>query len=181
MKILFFSDIHGITNNLNIIDKKIKEENIDLLVCLGDLYESYSRREDIIINPLEVSRFLNNHKDILTCMKGNCDTSYDIGISKFNIYSGIKQINVDGLNIFVTHGNIYNMYNDSIIKEGDILVFGHEHFPYIEKKEGKIFINVGSISLPRHNSNPSFAIYNNKEITIYDIYDNIVDSIKIGS
>ena len=179
MKALFFSDIHGIINNLNIIDERIKKENIDMLICLGDLYEAFSMREDSVVDPLKVSSFLYNHKNILTCMKGNCDTSYDINISKFNIYSGYKKIILDGLNIYVTHGNIYNMYNDEILDKGDILIYGHEHIPYIKEKDGKVFINVGSISLPRQNNNPTYAIYDNKEITIYDIYGNIVDSIKI--
>ena len=38
MKILFISDIHGIATNLNVIENKIKNEKIDKLVCLGDLY-----------------------------------------------------------------------------------------------------------------------------------------------
>ena len=38
MKILFISDIHGISDNLNYIDSVIKKENIDKLVVLGDLY-----------------------------------------------------------------------------------------------------------------------------------------------
>ena len=71
------------------------------------------------------------------------------------------------------------MYNDEILDKGDILIYGHEHIPYIKEKDGKVFINVGSISLPRQNNNPTYAIYNNKEVIIYDIYDNIVDSIKI--
>lgn len=179
MKILFFSDIHGITNNLNIIDKKIKEKHIDSLICLGDLYETYSFKPDSHVSPKEVLNFLNNYKNILTCMKGNCDTLYDISMSPFNIYSGFKEINIEGRRFFITHGNIYNMFNDSIMEKGDILIFGHEHTPYIKERDGKTFINVGSISLPRNNSNPSFAIYENGRVTIYDVYDNIIGSVEV--
>lgn len=42
-----------------------------------------------------------------------------------------------------------------------------------------IYINVGSISLPRNNNNPTYAIYKNKNITIYDINDNKIDSIDL--
>ena len=42
-----------------------------------------------------------------------------------------------------------------------------------------IYVNVGSISLPRNNFNPTYAIYENKKITIYDIYNNIIDDIEI--
>ena len=38
LKILFISDIHGICNNLEYIDKVIQTEKINKLVVLGDLY-----------------------------------------------------------------------------------------------------------------------------------------------
>ena len=38
MRILFFSDIHGIDKNLNVIEREINDKKIDKLVCLGDLY-----------------------------------------------------------------------------------------------------------------------------------------------
>ena len=41
-----------------------------------------------------------------------------------------------------------------------------------------IYINVGSISLPRNNYKPTYMIYKNKEFTIYDIDNNIVDKYK---
>ena len=41
------------------------------------------------------------------------------------------------------------------------------------------YINVGSISLPRNNYAPTYAIYENKTITIYDINDNIIENINL--
>ena len=43
-----------------------------------------------------------------------------------------------------------------------------------------LYINVGSISLPRNNNKPTYMIYQNKEFTIYDIDNNIVNKCKIG-
>ena len=42
-----------------------------------------------------------------------------------------------------------------------------------------IYINVGSISLPRDNNKPTYMIYENKKFTIYDIEDKIIDSIEL--
>ena len=164
MKILFISDIHGITDNLKIIEKKLKEEDIDKLVCLGDLYytgPSYEGKSKI--NSKDVFEFLTKYSDILICMMGNCDSNVDIKASDFPISSGVSLINTDGLDIYITHGNEYR----------------HEHIPYIKKNENMIYVNVGSISLPKDNNNPTYAIYENKNITIYDIYENIVDSIDL--
>lgn len=180
MKILFISDIHGITNNLEIVDKKIIENKIDKLVCLGDLYytgPSYNNKYSI--NSKGVFDFLNKYQDILICMRGNCDSSVDIKASDFPICDGISLINTDGLDIYITHGNEYSLEKNRKFNRSGILVYGHEHTPYIKKNNDMIYINVGSISLPKKNNNPTYAVYDNKNITIYDINDSIIDSINL--
>ena len=112
MKIIFISDIHGITNNLNVIDKVMEEDNIDMLVCLGDLYytgPTYNNKYNI--NSRDVLEFLTKYQNKLICMMGNCDSLVDIKASDFPICEGISLINTDGLNIYITHGNKYNFEN----------------------------------------------------------------------
>lgn len=180
MKILFISDIHGITDNLNVIEKKITEENIDKLVCLGDLYYTGPTYEgNNKINSKGVFEFLMKYNDILICMMGNCDSKVDIKASDFPISNGVSLINTDGLDIYITHGNEYSFEKNKKFNRKGILVYGHEHIPYIKKSENMIYINVGSISLPRNNNNPTYAIYENKNITIYDINDNKINSIHL--
>ena len=180
MKIIFISDIHGITNNLNVIDKVMEEDNIDMLVCLGDLYytgPTYNNKYNN--NSRDVLEFLTKYQNKLICMMGNCDSLVDIKASDFPICEGISLINTDGLDIYITHGNKYNFENDRKFNRKGILVYGHEHIPYIKKKENMIYINVGSISLPRNDNKPTYAIYDKKKFTIYDVEDNIVDSIEL--
>ena len=180
MKILFISDIHGITDNLETVEKKIVEENIDKLVCLGDLYYTGPTYEgNNKINSKGVFDFLTKHNDILICMMGNCDSKVDIKASDFPINSGVSLINTEGIDIYITHGNEYSFEKNRKFNRKGILVYGHKHIPYIKKDENMIYINVGSISLPRNNNNPTYAIYKNKNITIYDINDNKIDSIDL--
>ena len=180
MKILFISDIHGITDNLKIIERKIKEKNIDKLVCLGDLYyagPNYNKNN--VINSKGVFDFLTKYSDMLICMMDNCDSNVDVKASDFPINSGISLINVDNIDIYITHGNEYNFKKNRKLNRKGILVYGHEHIPYIKKDEKMIYINVGSISLPKDNNNKTYAIYENKNITIYDINENIIESIDL--
>ncbi len=180
MKILFISDIHGITTNLNVIDNKLQTEKFDKLVCLGDLYyagPSYDNKYEI--NSKGVFDFLTKYQDKLICMMGNCDSSVDIKASDFPISNGISLINTDGLDIYITHGNEYSFEKNRKFNRKGILIYGHEHIPFIKKNGDMIYINVGSISLPRNNFNPTYAIYENKKITIYDINNNIVESINL--
>ncbi len=180
MKILFVSDIHGIIDNLKIVEKKIKEEDIDKLVCLGDLYYNGPNYEGKSkINSKEVFEFLAKYSDILICMMGNCDSNVDIKASDFPICSGVSLINTDGLDIYITHGNEYSFEKSRKFNRTGILVYGHEHIPYIKRNKNMIYVNVGSISLPRENNAPTYAIYENKNITIYDVNDNKINTIDL--
>lgn len=179
MKILFFGDIHGIDTNLNVIERKIEEEHIDKLVSLGDLYyQGPTPDKNYDVNSKKVLEFLNKHKDKLICMKGNCDSSVDIKVSDFPILDTLSLINVDNLDIYITHGDIYNYEKNNFNYKG-VLVHAHKHIPYIRQEKDTTYICVGSISLPREKNNPTYAVYSNKEITIYDIYDNIVNKISL--
>ncbi len=40
----------------------------------------------------------------------------------------------------------------------DMVVFGHTHTPYIEKKDGVLFLNPGSVSMPRLGEKPSVML-----------------------
>lgn len=174
MKILFISDIHGISTNLDYIDRKITDENIDKLVVLGDLYMGGHDRE-------KINKFLEKHIDILLCTKGNCDSLYELMASNFFIIPDIGLINTDNIDIYFTHGDRYNMYDNKKIKNA-VLIYGHEHIPYIEKDESKnmIYINTGSISKPRENNPCTYTIYNEKCFTIYDVSDNILFETNLG-
>lgn len=178
MKMLFISDIHGIYENLDYIDDLIKKKKFDKLIVLGDLYYCISSyMNNLNINADVVKNFLERHKDILICMKGNCDSLVDISISNFPILSNFYTLLVDDLEIYITHGNEFNKNNNNF--NNGILVYGHEHIPYIVKDNTMIYICVGSISLPRGGSKPSYMIYDDRHFTLYDIEGNIIDSVKL--
>ena len=178
MKILFISDIHGMKTNLEKIKNILEKDNFDKLVVLGDLFyigprNRLSEEYDISY----VKDFLETYQDKLICLKGNCDSEIDMEVCNFPIINTLGYLSVDNLDIYLTHGHIYNQTNWE--KENTILIFGHYHIPFIEKRNNMIFMNPGSISLPKENNKPSYLIYENKKFTIYDIDNNIIDELKI--
>ena len=180
MKILFISDIHGIDNNLKRIEKIIEKEIIDKLVVLGDLYyagPTYNQKYKV--NSKSVKEILTKYRDKIICLKGNCDSLVDIKSSDFPICDNLALICVDGLDIYLTHGNEYNFDKNRKFNRKGILVYGHEHIPYIKKNNDMTYINVGSISLPRDGNKPTYMLYNNKKFTIYDIDGKVIDSIEV--
>ena len=180
MKILFISDIHGIDNNLKRIEKIIEKEIIDKLVVLGDLYyagPTYNQKYKV--NSKSVKEILTKYRDNIICLKGNCDSLVDIKSSDFPICDNLALICVDGLDIYLTHGNEYSFDKNRKFNRKGMLVYGHEHIPYIKKNNDMTYINVGSISLPRDGNKPTYMLYNNKKFTIYDIDGNVIDSIEV--
>ena len=77
MKILFISDIHGISKNLDKIRVLINENNFDKIVNLGDSYYcGLSIKGELEVNPNAVKNFLESIKDKLISLRGNCDSRY---------------------------------------------------------------------------------------------------------
>ena len=180
MKILFFSDIHGITTNLNKIKELDDKEKFDKIVCLGDLYYSGPTINDVQnVNSKKVLDFLMNYKDRLIVLRGNCDSDVDIKASDFPICDNLSLIYVDNLNLYLTHGNVYNIDNNKKFNQNGVLIYGHKHYPFIKKESNMIFINVGSISLPRNESKPSYGVYYKGVFSIFDIFDNLIDKIDL--
>ena len=173
MKILFISDIHGISKNLDKIKSLDEKYNFDKIVNLGDMYYCGLSIKGILeVDPNAVKDFLTSYQHKLLSIRGNCDSEVDIEKSAFSICSDLALLNVDNLNIYCTHGHIYNIDKNSKFNDANILIYGHFHIPYIKKKDNITYVCVGSISLPRDGYCPTYAIYENKKIAIYSLMDN---------
>lgn len=170
MKILFFSDIHGKLDNLNYIEELERKNNFDRIVVLGDLCSYYSYHDSI-----DVINFLNKYLNKLIITKGNCDS--DFVMKLINVSTpDLVELNDDNLKLYLTHGHLYSYFKNHKFDDG-ILIYGHEHIPYIKKENNMIYICVGSISFPRGGSKPSYLIYDNHKFSLYDIDKNIIDEI----
>lgn len=176
MKYLVVSDIHGSLFYANKILDIIKNEKVNKLILLGDLYYHGPRNklpEDY--NPMEVSKLLNSLKDIIYCVKGNCDAEVDEMISEFKFKKNIR-MKINNKRFIFTHGHKYNI--DNPIKNSDVLIYGHFHTGFIKEKDNIIYINSGSLSLPKNNTQNSYLIIDQEKIYLKDLNNNIIDEIK---
>ena len=164
MKLLMISDIHGISKNLKKIEEKLNLIDFSYIVILGDLFSGpYSKEDDERM----IIEFLNKYKEKLIVVKGNCDRPSDILKIPVNVEE-IQYLKVDQYDFYFTHGNIYN-YNRNDTFSNGILVYGHEHIPYIKEDSDMIYLNTGSISLPRNDYGKTFAIYEDKTLKVYQL------------
>lgn len=178
MRVLVISDIHGSSYYANKIKEIVDKENADKIILLGDLYY-HGPRNDLSQEyaPMKVAEMLNSLKDKLLVVKGNCDAEVDEMISEFKFEDHLL-LNINGKNIYFTHGHKYNIevipYEDF-----DILIYGHIHQGFIEEKEGYIFANPGSISLPKGGTEHSYLILDKDEIVLKNVNGEIIKEYKL--
>ena len=177
MKILVVSDIHGSYYYAKKFKEIYEKENPDKIILLGDLYY-HGPRNSLTeeYNPMKVAGILNDYKDKILCTRGNCDAEVDEMISDFKFNDNIE-LTIDGVKFFFTHGHIYNM--DNVPENIDVLVFGHFHTGFIEEENGVVFVNSGSISLPKNNTAHSYLIIEDKNIILKDVDENVIKELKL--
>ena len=59
------------------------------------------------------------------------------------------------------------------------MVYGHIHQGFIQEKEGYIFANPGSISLPKCNTEHSYIIIEDNNIILKDVEGSILKNYNI--
>ncbi|MBR4892404.1 MAG: phosphodiesterase [Clostridia bacterium] len=166
MKLLIASDIHGSLYYSNELKKAIDNENPDKIILLGDLlYHGPRNNLPCDYQPKEVINFLNTYKEKILCARGNCDTEVDQMVLNFPIMSDYLVLMVDGICFYFSHGHKYNIDNPLPLSEGDIFISGHTHIPSCKEKDGVLYLNPGSISIPKENTPHSYLIYENKMFT----------------
>ncbi len=164
MKLLIASDIHGSAYYCQRLIEKFEEEKADKMLLLGDVLY-HGPRNDLPRDyaPKKVIELLNALKDKIFCVRGNCDTEVDQMVLEFPILADYSIISEGNRLIYATHGHKYNPENLPPIAEGDILLNGHTHIPACEQKNQYIYMNTGSISIPKENSPHSYVTLENGE------------------
>ena len=86
MKLFICSDIHGDLGSAKAVFELYKEEGCDKILILGDLLY-HGPRNDLpkTYAPKAVIELLNENKDKILTVRGNCDTEVDQMVLKFPI------------------------------------------------------------------------------------------------
>lgn len=177
MRVVIASDIHGSLYYTEKLKEIAEKENPEKIILLGDLYYHGPRNElTQEYSPMKVSEILNEMKDKLLVVKGNCDAEVDEMISKFKFEDHIL-LELNGKKFYFTHGHKYNIENIPY-DDFDIMIYGHIHQGFIEKKGDFIFANPGSISLPKGMSTHSYILLDENKIILKDIDGKIINEYK---
>ncbi|MBQ8093695.1 MAG: phosphodiesterase [Clostridia bacterium] len=163
MKIMSASDIHGSAECCRQMLEAFDREQADRLLLLGDLLY-HGPRNDLpeTYAPKTVIELLNERRDRIFCVRGNCDTEVDQMVLSFPIMADYCLMPYGDRMIFVTHGHHHNMDNCPALQPGDILLHGHTHVPAWIPFEEKFYLNPGSVSIPKGNSLRSYMMLTEK-------------------
>ncbi len=179
MKIMFASDLHGSLHYTQRLITLYLIEKPDYLVLLGDyLYHGPRNPLPLDYNSQAVAALLNQYKDKIIAIRGNCESEVDEMLLDFPLVNH-SYILCDGQKMFLTHGHIYNEENLGHLSKGDILIRGHFHLPFYKMIQGILVLSPGSISLPKKESAHAYMIYENQQFMIKDIDQNdITNDVK---
>lgn len=172
MKLMIASDIHGSSYYCQLLVETFHKEKADKLLLLGDILY-HGPRNDLPKDyaPKEVITMLNGIKDRLLCVRGNCDTEVDQMVLDFPILADYAILLTGAHTIYATHGHKYNEDNLPPLQKGDILLHGHTHVPGFVEREGYVYMNPGSVSIPKENSKHSYMIVEENTFTWHDLED----------
>ncbi|MCT4543458.1 MAG: phosphodiesterase [Vallitalea sp.] len=180
MKLMVISDIHGSYYYINKALEKFREEEADYIILLGDiLYHGPRNPLPKEYNPSKVSTVLNELKEKIISVRGNCDSEVDQLVLEFPMMSDYNVLFYNNKRIFVTHGHLFNENNMPPLEDEDVLIHGHTHLPVAKKTNNKYILNPGSISLPKENNPNSYGIIEDDTFIIKDFEENIIKTINL--
>lgn len=164
MKLLIVSDSHGQTNELLAVMNRHRDE-VDFIIHCGD--------SELPEGAPELSG--------VNVVKGNCD--FHAGFPE-ELTLKLPQ----GLNLYVTHGHHYHvkMSPTIITYRGEeigaqIVCYGHSHLAISFIENGILYINPGSLRLPRGRREATYCICSveadSYNVNFYDINGKMIGDL----
>ncbi len=181
VKWMIASDIHGSALYCKKLLEAFDREGAEKLLLLGDiLYHGPRNALPVQYEPKEVISLLNERKEYILCVRGNCDAEVDQMVLEFPIMADYALIHEGTLTIFATHGHIYNEKNVPNMKKGAILLHGHTHIPKCVLHEDYMYMNPGSVSIPKENSHHGYMILENDVFIWKDLDGKEMNRFEMG-
>jgi putative phosphoesterase len=185
MRIAFISDVHGNAIALDQSLECLRKLRVDAIYFLGDAVGYMPAAPEVLdrLHREGIPCQQGNHEAMLlapTAVSAEREPIYRLQMTKALLCSDqlqrlaswptSRELTFAGRSLLLVHGSPRSVldgyiYPDTELAEFhdlsyDAVVIGHTHRPFIRQSDGKWFVNVGSIGLPRDHGNQfSFAIY----------------------
>ena len=170
MKLMIASDIHGSSFYAERMIERYLEEGAEKLLLLGDILY-HGPRNDLPCgyDPKKVANLLNSMKGKILCVRGNCDAEVDQMMLNFPILADYAVLWLEEKMVFATHGHHYSADAPPPLEKGSILLHGHTHLMAMEQRDGYLYLNPGSVSLPKGGNPNSYMVFVDGTFYLKDI------------
>ncbi len=172
MKLFIASDIHGSAYYAERMVKAFETSGADRLVLLGDILY-HGPRNDLPRDyaPKKVIELLNPLSDRIIAVRGNCESEVDGMVLTFTVCADYGVIFDGNTTLYLSHGHraVPKMTPNSVY------ITGHTHVPLMRKshpnseENGVMFLNPGSVSIPKEASPHSYMLYEDGVFTWMDL------------
>ena len=162
MILMIASDLHGSAYWTSKLLEAFRREEADKLLLLGDLLDDDQEGDG---RQPSVSAQLNGVKDRIIAVRGNCDTEVDQMLLEFPMMADYTELEVNGLRLYATHGHLWNERFPPELSAGEVLVHGHFHIPACTPHDTWLYVNPGSVALPRAGSPRGYVLLRGRTFT----------------
>ena len=173
MSYLVISDLHGSKSSAAAVSDLVRLHACSEILSLGDVLY-HGPRNDLPSDyaPKEVIALLNPLAEKILGVRGNCDAEVDQMVLDFDVHSDDHKIPFGLHLVYLTHGHLKP--ERIRLKEGDIHLSGHTHIPVCEQRDGIIYLNPGSMTLPKENHPRTYGVLEEERFTVRKLEDHSV-------
>ncbi|HLR03747.1 MAG TPA: metallophosphoesterase [Virgibacillus sp.] len=147
--VLIISDSHGLREEIQMIKKR---HNADVLIHCGD--------SELPADAKELDDFVK--------VAGNCDLDRRYSNEEWHV--------IENFNFFVTHGHL-NQVKSSLLPltyranevNAHVICFGHTHIAGSEKIDDRLYVNPGSIKMPKGEYGKTYTVLSCSHVNEIDV------------
>lgn len=135
MRFVVLSDTHGEMSKMFSAVDYIKALDPDAVIFLGDIVSDAAALKTELRVPFYI-------------VQGNCDG--------YSAHPATDVVEAEGVRIFICHGHQYSVKESpqrlvwaAQERECSVALFGHTHRQYLDREDGVLLMNPGSLTRPR--------------------------------
>ena len=176
MKVLIASDLHGAAQATSLLVQRIKEENPTDILLLGDLlYHGPRNTLPFDYETKQVVQLLAPYEGKIHAVQGNCDAEVDNWMFSFDLDQPFTTLydTATQITLFATHGHRFGLNPNAPqelqqLPEPCVFCSGHTHIKKLEKSGNTIFVNPGSVGIPKDDC-AGYALYENATVILKNL------------
>ena len=170
MKWMVASDLHGSAAACEGLLAAYEREGADKLLLLGDLlYHGPRNPLPAGYDPKRCYELLNECRDEILCVRGNCDAAVDQMVLEFPIMAEYILLQLGRRTVFATHGDLWHPAHPPLLAPDFILLTGHTHHPACDIYPDFLYLNPGSPALPKDTAHRGYLILEESAVAFKEL------------